>query len=294
MNNVFTPKRIYIAVGALVVSITLSNSIYITQEGFRGVERTLGEVTNATKPGLHFKVPIFQVVDLVEIRPRKYELILQASTAGKSREGNTELQMPSTVTIAGNWFVDPDKVKEIVSEFGSIEQFENRILDPKVREAVLAAFPNYTIEQVMTDRTILSSGIATALRESLSSFPVTITDIMVANVDWHEKIKSAVLNKQDAKLKKEEEQYRLEKQNLEAQQKVNTAKAEAEAIERMAEAEAKAITLRGNAEADAIKAKAEALKQNPELIKLIHEERWNGIMPTTLIGESASLLLNIK
>jgi len=252
----------------------------------------MGEVTSASEPGLHFKIPVIQTVEMVEVRPRKYEMNLQASTTGTNKEGNVELQMPSTVLITGNWAVDPDQVKDIVAKFGSIQQFEDRILDPRVREATLAEFPKHTIEEVMTDRTTLSNNIYNKLKEQLNSYPVTMTDMMVANVQWHAKISNAVLSKQDAKLKKEEEAYKLDKQNLEAQQKVNTAKAEAEAIELNAVANAKAIRLKGDAEAAAISAKAKALKENPGLIKLIHEERWDGKLPQFMIqGDSMPQML---
>jgi regulator of protease activity HflC (stomatin/prohibitin superfamily) len=296
LHSFLVRNRKYILIGAVsTLSFgILSSGLYITQEGYRGVVRTLGEVTDSTEPGLHYRFPFFQVVDLVEIRPRKYELVLQASTTGKTKEGNVELQMPSYVTITGNWTVDANQVKEIVSKFGSIQQFEDRILDPRVKEAVLSEFPKFTIEEVMTDRTRLSGNIYMTLKQTLADFPVVMTDMMVSNIDWHDKIELAVLNKQDAKLKKEEEEYRLGKQNLEAQQKVNTAKAEAEAIERMAEAEARAIKLRGEAEAEAIKAKAEALKQNPNLIQLIHEERWDGKLPYWLsTGDGQNLLFSV-
>jgi len=44
-----------------------------------------------------------------------------------------------------------------------------------------------------------------------------------------------------------------------------------------------------------MKAKAEVLAQNPQLIDLIKAERWNGQMPTTLMGsDSSGVLLNVK
>jgi regulator of protease activity HflC (stomatin/prohibitin superfamily) len=280
---------------ALLIGLPLLwGSFYVTQEGFRGVERTLGEVTSATEPGLHFKIPGVQTVDPVEIRPRKYELILQASTTGKNKDNEVELQMPSTVTITGNWYVDPAQVKDIVAEYGSIQQFEDRIMDPRVREATLAEFPKHTIEAVMTDRTTLSGNIFNALEASLQGHPVVMTDMMVADVNWHDKIKAAVLSKQDAKLKKEEEQYKLEKQNLEAQQKVNTASAEAESIDKISIAKAAAFEREGLAQAEAIKAKGNALKNNPGLVRLIHEERWNGQLPNFLMGEGASSMLMLQ
>lgn len=276
---------------AVFTGILLTASVYIVEEGYRGVVRTWGEVTDATKPGLHFKVPFIQTVDEIEIRPRRYELKMAAATTSRAdKDSESELQMSSTFTITGNWSVDPESVRQVVSQYGSIQQFEDRILDPRVRETSLATIPQYTLEAVMTDRTSVSSDIFKALVPKLDGFPVTFTDIMISDVDFHPRIREAVLNKQDAKLKKEEEQYKLEKQNLEAQQKVNTANAEAAAIERTAEATAKATRLAGDAEAAAIKAKGDALRSNPNLIQLIHEERWNGQLPQFMTGSGSNFL----
>jgi len=45
--------------------------------------------------------------------------------------------------------------------------------------------------------------------------------------------------------------------------------------------------VKGEAEASAIKARAEALAQNQNLIELTKAERWDGKLPTTMIPGSA-------
>ena len=279
----------------IVMPLALS-SFFFTQEGTIDVIRTTGKVTDALKPGLHFKWPIFQARQTINIQPRKYVLVLQASTTGKNKNGETELQMPSMVTVAGNWNVDPDpeKVKQIVAKYGSIAQFEDRILDPRVREVTLGVFPKNTIEQVITDRSAISTAIYDQLAADLSSFPVQFTDMQVAEVKWHKRIEGAVLSKQDAKLKRDEEAYKLEKQNLVAQQGVNTAKADAEGIKLRSIENAAAIEREGLAEAAAIKAKSAALKSNPLLVQLTHEQQWDGKLPTTMMGGGQGILMDIR
>lgn len=55
-------------------------------------------------------------------------------------------------------------------------------------------------------------------------------------------------------------------------------------------AEAEGITARGTAEASAIVAKANALKNNPQLIQLIEAENWNGSRATTIIGGATPMV----
>jgi hypothetical protein len=52
--------------------------------------------------------------------------------------------------------------------------------------------------------------------------------------------------------------------------------------------------VRGTAEADAIRARGEALRQNAGLIALTQAEKWNGVLPSTMIPGGAVPFLNLK
>jgi len=61
-----------------------------------------------------------------------------------------------------------------------------------------------------------------------------------------------------------------------------------------AQAEAKGIQLRGEAQAAAIKAQADALKANTELVNLRRAERWDGKLPTNIYGSAPLPFLNVQ
>ena len=46
-------------------------------------------------------------------------------------------------------------------------------------------------------------------------------------------------------------------------------------------------------QAQAIKARAEALQSNPNLVALTAVEKWNGILPTTMVPGSAVPFVNV-
>ncbi|MCB1575926.1 MAG: prohibitin family protein, partial [Xanthomonadales bacterium] len=75
---------------------------------------------------------------------------------------------------------------------------------------------------------------------------------------------------------------------------VTQAKAQADSALAKAQAEAEAIRVRGIAEADAIKARGEALKQNAQLIALTQAEKWNGVLPATMVPGGTVPFLNLK
>jgi len=72
-----------------------------------------------------------------------------------------------------------------------------------------------------------------------------------------------------------------------AQRQIAEAEAKADATRKTADAEAYAIRARGEAEATVIASRGKALKDNPDLVKLIAAEKWNGVLPTSMIPGGA-------
>ena len=68
----------------------------------------------------------------------------------------------------------------------------------------------------------------------------------------------------------------------------------AEALRLNGEAKASNIRITGEAEASAIEARAKALGTNPNLVTLVQAERWNGVLPTTMVPGSAVPFVSVK
>ena len=300
MNNF--PIKTIVGIAFAVLSIpAIISAFYTVQEGREGIVKRFGEAVTQVSPGAHFKVPFIDSVEEIEIRTRKYQKKLQASTTGKTTNGSTELQMPSAVTVSANWNIPKESALEIFKQYGSLEQYEDRILDPRVLKATKTIFAKYTIEEIISNRQQVTDEIAAALSENLAGHLASMSDINLEDVDFPKKIKEAVEKKQTAKLEKEAEEYKLQKQNLEAQRSVNTANAErdatkaradGEAYKRITEAKADAegIRMRGDAEASAIKAKASALHNNPLIVELTKAQSWNGELPKWMTSGSNTLM----
>jgi regulator of protease activity HflC (stomatin/prohibitin superfamily) len=63
---------------------------------------------------------------------------------------------------------------------------------------------------------------------------------------------------------------------------------------RQAEANAKAVRLAGEAEADAIRARSAAIASSPKLVELTIAEKWNGVLPTTMVPGTAVPFIGVK
>lgn len=269
-------------------------SVYTVEEGHVGIVKRFGEAVESTSPGVHIKIPVIDSVSEMEVRTRKYQLKMTASTTGTTEDGNVELQMPSTVIISANWNIPRESALEIYKEYGGLEQYEDRILDPRVIRATKQIFAKHSIESIISSREVVRNEIAGTLEDALAGKLAKMSDINIEDVQFGKKIRDAIENKQTAKLDFEAEQYNLDKQNLEAQRSVNTADANAKSIDKNSIAKAAAIEREGQAEANSMLAKAQVLAKNPQLIELIKAERWNGQMPTTLLGaDSSGILLNV-
>lgn len=270
-------------------------SWYTVPEGHAAVIKTWGAVGDSKpqSPGLHFKIPIVQTAENIETRVRKFTLTMPVSTTGKvgGKTDQVELQMPSVAKVSGNWAMPVEKIVNVYKEFGSLEQYEDRILEPNFLKITKSVIAKYSIEDLVSQREKITVEIDLLLREALPD--VNLSNVNIEDIAFPDNIKKDIEAKQQAKLRKEAEEYELQKQNLIAQRQVNTAKAEAEAIEAISIKKAQATEREGKAEAAAIEAKAKALHDNPLIVELTKAQSWNGSLPNTVMGTNIPMLMQM-
>ncbi len=269
---------------------------YTIDEGHVGIVKRFGEATEQVNPGLHFKLPFADTVEELEIRTRKNAEKLKASTFE---------QMPVGAEVSVNWTVIRPEAFQLYKNYGGLEQFENRILDPRLRSAAKDALARYKAEQIVQNRGQVIQKIEETLLATMQEFPVKLDSVQIENLVLPPKYLQSIETKQTEKNLAQAEKHRLERQKLEAQRDVNTAEAardadkaradgSAYAILTNAKSEAEAIRLKGLAEAEAIKKKAEAIKANKVLVDYMRAQQWDGKMPTTMMGSDQSVLWNMK
>lgn len=243
---------------------------------------------------MHWKIPIADGVEEMEVRTRKYSQNMGVSTTGKTENGSVELQMPSTVIISANWNIPANASLDIYKKYGGLEQYEARILDPRVLKVTKQVFSKHTIEEAMSMREVLTKEITDGLMQELNGLLATMTDVNIEDISYPQSIKDSIERKQNAKLNAEAEAYNLEQKELEAQRIEKVAQSEAQAIKAKSVENAAAIEREGKAEAAAIEAKAKALRDNPLIVELTRAQQWNGQMPQTIMGNGTSVLWSMK
>lgn len=131
---------------ALVVIALLLFMIFrpwaVVGPGYRGVLVHLGAVQPVVLgEGFHFRAPIIQRVEVVDVRVQKAE----TDAAAASRDLQTV-----TSRIALNFHVDPAMANVVFQSIG--RDYKDRVIDPAIQETVKAITARYTAEELITKR----------------------------------------------------------------------------------------------------------------------------------------------
>ena len=271
-------------------------SFYTVPEGHVGIVKRFSAAVKQENPGLHLKVPFVDSVEEMEVRTRKNTENANAATSE---------QMPISSVVSINWTVTKSAAMDLFVSYGGLDQFEQRMLDPKLRQAAKATLSKFSAEQLIQNREQARSNMQEMFTLLVKDLPISDDSAQIEDVKLPQKYLKSIEQKQTEKNLAAAEEHKLARQKLEAQQKVQTAEAERDAkkaeaggiaykIETEAQAEARSIEMKGLAEAEAIKAKSKALKNNPLIVQLTHEQQWNGQLPTTVMGGDQNVLWNMK
>lgn len=259
MKKLLSKRVVLPVLGAIIVIIMLANSLTIVQAGHTGVVLTLGRVEeNVLQEGLHAKIPFIQSVAMIDNRITK----LEVSTEAFSKD----LQTVQT-TIAINYRVDTSKSFSIYKNIG--RDYESILVVPAVNEVLKAIAAEYTAEESVTNRTLISEGLIVGLNEKLNDIGLYVTDVNIINFDFSDAYITAIEEKQVA-------QQQLLKAETEKQTQITNAEAEAEALK-----------IRAEAEAEANRILAESITDT--LVEYNKIEKWNGQLPQVTGGASSIL-----
>ena len=292
-----TPVKAIVGVSTLVLLGVLSVGTFtVVPEGHVGIKKMFGRADSQLDPGLNFKFPLIQTVETVEVRQRRNV---------EELTGATSEQLPIKATVSINWTANKESALDLYVKYGGIPQFEERILDPKLRSVSKAAIAKFSAEDLIKNRNLAVNEIQLMMVEALADFPIVIDSPQIENIDLPPRYLEAVEAKMTAYEAAKRAEFELTKQKTEAHKAVNTAEAERDAEKaradglaykrlKEAEAEAKAIEGIGKAEAEAIRQMAEAIQNNPHVADYIRAKTWDGKLPTTMMGADGNMMWQMK
>ena len=281
-----TGRRLAIGAVVLVVLAVLWGSWVVVESGHVGVVRTLGAVQpDPLAAGFHLKKPVLDRVEQLDVRLRKAEA--DASAASK------DLQVVST-KVAVQYSLIGSVMPLTYRKIGArAEVVEQNVIYPAILESVKSITAKYTAEELVTRRAevkvqiqqAIESNVNTTLEQKEVVGAVALANVAITDFEFSAEFNRAI-----------EEKVRAEQEALKAQNEKlrRVTQAEAAAAERTlaADAEAYQIEVESKARAEAIRREAEALKDNPDLIRLRIAEKWDGKLPQ-FSGGNAVPFLNI-
>lgn len=250
----------------LVGLLIFFNSFTSVPTGFVGIRTRFGKASeNVVQEGLNLQIPMIERIVLMDCRTQKAEI--DCSTASR------DLQ-EVTLKVAVNYNVSLENAYNIYKSIGV--NYESIMISPSILESVKAVTAQYTAEELITKRSEVSDKMQDTLKDKIESRGFTVIDFNVTDLDFSLAYNQAIEKKQVAEQEAKQAQYELEKAKIENEKKI----AEAEANAKVMQVQDSSTT------ENALKLKELEIKKN-------FIEKWNGVLPSTVTGDSVIPFLDI-
>ena len=262
-------KIVLHSVIALLVLVVLFGSFGTIDAGERGVKTRFGAVVGIVEQGLYIKLPLIEKVNKMNVQTKtvKYELEDPLYSASKDLQD-------VKIAVVLNYRLDPTKVETIYQQYGTVDQYEERIIRPAVRDTVKAVASQFTAEELVTKRAEFTDKVVVVINERLATQFVTTERVNITNFEFSKSFTEAIESKVTAVQNAEAAKNKLEQIKFEAQQTIETAKA--------------------TAEAQRIQAQSLAAQGGSDYVQLKALEKWDGHLPVQMIPNSSVPFINLK
>jgi prohibitin 2 len=251
MNNASLAKLIGFGLIIVVLVLAAAQSTYVVDPGFRGVEVTLGKVSEQFKPeGFGTKTPFVSRIVSVPVR--------QLTRALPAECYSSDLQQVN-VNLRVLYRIPEASVVKIYKEFAG-DPFDS-LIAPRIQEALKEVTALQSAEQIVKKREDIKAKALSASREKIGGI-LFVEDIVLENITLSKELEAAI----ESKMVQEQEA------------------AKARFTQQKAQIEADTAIIKAKGEAEAIRVRAEAIRDNPGLIQLQIVEKWDGRSPLVIGG----------
>jgi len=241
-----------IIIVALVLGAVYSSAFTVSETEF-AIRMALGKFEKSNfKPGLHWKIPFYNVV-------YKYDKRLQSYDAPKQRYLTKDKQ-PLDVDYYVKWRIV--NVETFYKKMQGSVYAAQRTFDSIINKGLLDAFGERTMWELISDeRADVMSQITKIADTKIREFGIQIVDVRVKRIEMPDNIRNQIFTRMITERKKEAAKFRAEGVG-----KATQIKAEAEKSSQilLAKAYEDAQKLRGKGDAEAARIYAEAYKKDPE------------------------------
>lgn len=279
---------LYIAI-AIIALLVIAKPFVTIQSGEVGIKSNLGKYDpTPLGAGLHFFVPFIQDVFVVDTRTRIINytssedmsagIATKSGTAGGIISKNSlsvldSRNLPVSIDITVQYRLNEATAPNTIAEWGFL--WEDKIIDPRVKDVVRSVIGNYAAEELPTKRDEIARAIDDGIRkniEALANSPVDLLAVQLREIILPAKVKEQIERVQIAKQEAERTKYEVERANQEALKKAALAKGNADAVKIEAQGRADAAKIEADAQAYANKEVAKSLDANLLSLKQIETQ----------------------
>jgi regulator of protease activity HflC (stomatin/prohibitin superfamily) len=240
-------------------------SLVITPFGHRSVVWSVGGVSYVERePGLSFIFPLIQRYHKVDVREQRYVTINSEGKANAFVQ-SSDLQ-EITVRASLVYSVSPDQAAELYDQVGA--DFATRIVEPIFFDAIKEAGGQVAAEAFAAKLSAIAEEVRIIVEPELEARGLRVHSVALEDAVFDPEfilsVKEKVIADQEA-----EEQRRLVEAEIAKKQQVEY-------------------------QAAAQRERAAQLGLSPqEYLDLLWLEKWNGTLPTTILGDNTEALLNV-
>ena len=247
---------ICLVLGAVIV-FTLSGITKI-DSGNRGVEVVWGKVSNETySEGLYFFNPIS--TKIIEFNTKENLIAISESAF------SADVQQ-ATISVQALVYPDRTKINEFYQTYGL--DFMEKLIKPVVVGSIKEVAGKFSAVDMVTKRESLQTSLFTNIQTELEKRGITLTRLDITDLKLRDEFTQAVEAKVIAQQEAERAKNVTVRIEEEAKQKVIAAKAEAESI----------------------RIRANALSQNKALVEYEAVQKWNGVLPVYMLGNTMPMI----
>jgi len=248
-----------------------------------GNGKGVDDVTEVT--GLVFYNPIStKIVEFPTfVRHKEYKAVIEDGkvVSDESFVVNSKDGSEFHVSPLINYSVKREKVPYIFSKYRvTLEQLESGFLKTAVYDAFRVVANSYTADALISNRQEFEIKVRTMLREQLTNEGFILGQF-TSNLVYPNTFKNAIEAKNNAV-----------QTALTAENQVKTAEAQARIKVATAEGEAKALLTNAKAEAESNRLRQQTL--TPMLLQQMWIEKWNGGLPSTMLGQNQNMMFGIN
>jgi regulator of protease activity HflC (stomatin/prohibitin superfamily) len=269
-------KHVVITLVAIVLVFGTFGSV---GAGEKGVRTRFSAVVGTVNQGLYVKIPFVETVHKMSIKTQTINYD-KSGDVGDNKVTDTNLFGASkdlqdvAIGVVVNYHIDALKVQDIFSQYSSVENYQANVIEPMIREIVKSVSAQYTAEELVTKRAEFSDKVNVTLATQFLEKNAIMERFSVTNFQFSTAFSQAIESKVTAVQNAEAQKNKLEQVKYEAQQTIETAKA--------------------TAEAQRISAQALAAQGGADYVALKAIEKWNGILPVSMIPGSSVPFINVK